>query len=132
MVQEGLYGQLYELMGNYVFHIAVMERLPKITTSLQIEKWKKTAMKLTQIQLFSGTRKSDVIAMKGYVTNGYQPIATQALLLERKIHIMPAAWDIPHDLSDLTPSICTQLKLEEPQDYSKIILDIQINKMTLL
>ncbi len=41
------------------------------------DKIKKTAMlatKLTQIQLFFRTRKGDVIAMKGYVTNG-QPIA---------------------------------------------------------
>ncbi len=83
----------------------------------------------TNSAIFQELEKGDVIAMKGYVTNG-QPIAGDSVwyVTARSGKYMSRQLfedkDL-HDLSDLTPQSAPQPKPEEPQeDYSKIILDI--------
>lgn len=83
----------------------------------------------TNSAIFQELEKGDVIAMKGYVTNG-QPIAGDTVwyVTARSGKYMSRQLfedkDL-HDLSDLTPQSAPQPKPEEPQeDYSKIILDI--------
>lgn len=83
----------------------------------------------TNSAIFQELEKGDVIAMKGYVTNG-QPIAGDTVwyVTARSGKYMSRQLfedkDL-HDLPDLTPQSAPQPKPEEPQeDYSKIILDI--------
>ena len=83
----------------------------------------------TDSAIFQELEKGDVIAMKGYITNG-QPIAGDSVwyVTARSGKYMSRQLfedkDL-HDLPDLTPQSAPQLKPEEPQeDYSKIILDI--------
>nr|DAS43257.1 MAG TPA: hypothetical protein [Caudoviricetes sp.] len=80
----------------------------------------------TNSAIFQELEKGDVIAMKGYVTNG-QPIAGDSVwyVTARSGKYMSRQLfedkDL-HDLPDLTPQ---STQLEEPQeDYSKIILDV--------
>lgn len=79
----------------------------------------------TNSAIFQELEKGDVIAMKGYVTNG-QPIAGDTVwyVTARSGKYMSRQLFEDknlHDLPDLTP----QPKPEEPQeDYSKIILDV--------
>ena len=82
----------------------------------------------TNSAIFQELEKGDVIAMKGYVTNG-QPIAGDTVwyVTARSGKYMSRQLfedkDL-HDLPDLTPQSAPQPKPEEPQeDYSKIILD---------
>lgn len=81
----------------------------------------------TNSAIFQELEKGDVIAMKGYVTNG-QPIAGDTVwyVTARSGKYMSRQLfedkDL-HDLPDLTPQSTPQP--EEPQeDYSKIILDV--------
>lgn len=83
----------------------------------------------TNSAIFQELEKGDVIAMKGYVTNG-QPIAGDTVwyVTARSGKYMSRQLfedkDL-HDLPDLTPQSVPQSKPEEPQeDYSKIILDV--------
>lgn len=85
----------------------------------------------TDSAIFQELEKGDVIAMKGYVTNG-QPIAGDTVwyVTARSGKYMSRQLfedkDL-HDLPDLTPQSAPQPqpKPEEPQeDYSKIVLDI--------
>ncbi|MCJ1965022.1 hypothetical protein [Candidatus Nanosynbacter sp. TM7-057] len=86
----------------------------------------------TDSAIFQELEKGDVIAMKGYVTNG-QPVAGDTVwyVTARSGKYMSRQLfedkDL-HDLPDLTPQSTPQPKLQEPQepqeDYSKIILDI--------
>lgn len=80
----------------------------------------------TNSAIFQELEKGDVIAMKGYVTNG-QPIAGDSVwyVTARSGKYMSRQLfedkDL-HDLPDLTPQ---STQLEEPQeDYSKIVLDV--------
>ena len=83
----------------------------------------------TDSAIFQELEKGDVIAMKGYVTNG-QSVAGDTVwyVTARSGKYMSRQLfedkDL-HDLPDLTPQSTPQPKPEEPQeDYSKIILDI--------
>nr|DAK93953.1 MAG TPA: muramidase [Caudoviricetes sp.] len=83
----------------------------------------------TNSAVFQELEKGDVIAMKGYVTNG-QPVAGDTVwyVTARSGKYMSRQLftdkDL-HDLPDLTPQSAPQPKPEEPQeDYSKIILDV--------
>lgn len=83
----------------------------------------------TNSAIFQELEKGDVIAMKGYVTNG-QAVAGDTVwyVTARSGKYMSRQLfedkDL-HDLPDLTPQSAPQPKPEEPQeDYSKIILDI--------
>ena len=83
----------------------------------------------TNSAIFQELEKGDVIAMKGYVTNG-QPITGDTVwyVTARSGKYMSRQLfedkDL-HDLPDLTPQSAPQSKPEEPQeDYSKIILDV--------
>lgn len=83
----------------------------------------------TQSGVFQELEKGDVIAMKGYVTNG-QSVAGDTVwyVTARSGKYMSRQLfedkDL-HDLPDLTPTPEPQPKPEEPQeDYSKIILDV--------
>ena len=83
----------------------------------------------TNSAIFQELEKGDVIAMKGYVTNG-QPVAGDTVwyVTARSGKYMSRQLfedkDL-HDLPDLTPQSTPQPKPEEPQeDYSKIILDV--------
>lgn len=83
----------------------------------------------TNSAIFQELEKGDIIAMKGYVTNG-QPIAGDTVwyVTARSGKYMSRQLfedkDL-HDLPDLTPQSAPQSKPEEPQeDYSKIILDV--------
>lgn len=83
----------------------------------------------TDSAIFQELEKGDVIAMKGYVTNG-QAIAGDTVwyVTARSGKYMSRQLfedkDL-HDLPDLTPQSAPQPKPEEPQeDYSKIILDV--------
>ena len=83
----------------------------------------------TNSAIFQELEKGDVIAMKGYVTNG-QSVAGDTVwyVTARSGKYMSRQLfedkDL-HDLPDLTPQSAPQPKPEEPQeDYSKIILDI--------
>lgn len=83
----------------------------------------------TNSAIFQELEKGDVIAMKGYVTNG-QPITGDTVwyVTARSGKYMSRQLfedkDL-HDLPDLTPQSTPQPKPEEPQeDYSKIIIDV--------
>lgn len=83
----------------------------------------------TNSAIFQELEKGDVIAMKGYVTNG-QSVAGDTVwyVTARSGKYMSRQLfedkDL-HDLPDLTPQPAPQPKPEEPQeDYSKIILDV--------
>ena len=83
----------------------------------------------TNSAIFQELEKGDVIAMKGYVTNG-QSVAGDTVwyVTARSGKYMSRQLfedkDL-HDLPDLTPTPEPQPKPEEPQeDYSKIILDV--------
>lgn len=83
----------------------------------------------TNSAIFQELEKGDVIAMKGYVTNG-QSVAGDTIwyVTARSGKYMSRQLfedkDL-HDLPDLTPQSAPQPKPEEPQeDYSKIILDV--------
>lgn len=83
----------------------------------------------TNSAIFQELEKGDVIAMKGYVTNG-QPVAGDTVwyVTARSGKYMSRQLfedkDL-HDLPDLTPQSAPQPKPVEPQeDYSKIILDV--------
>lgn len=83
----------------------------------------------TNSAIFQELEKGDVIAMKGYVTNG-QSVAGDTVwyVTARSGKYMSRQLfedkDL-HDLPDLTPQSIPQPKPEEPQeDYSKIILDV--------
>lgn len=83
----------------------------------------------TDSAIFQELEKGDVIAMKGYVTNG-QPVAGDTVwyVTARSGKYMSRQLfedkDL-HDLPDLTPQSAPQPKPEEPEeDYSKIILDV--------
>lgn len=83
----------------------------------------------TNSAIFQELEKGDVIAMKGYVTNG-QSVAGDTVwyVTARSGKYMSRQLfedkDL-HDLPDLTPQSAPQPKPEEPrEDYSKIILDI--------
>ena len=83
----------------------------------------------TDSAIFQELEKGDVIAMKGYVTNGqsvagdnvWYVTARSGKYMSRQLF---EDKDL-HDLPDLTPQSAPQPKPEEPQeDYSKIILDV--------
>lgn len=80
----------------------------------------------TNSAIFQELEKGDVIAMKGYVTNG-QSVAGDTVwyVTARSGKYMSRQLfedkDL-HDLPDLTPK--TELKVEPQEDYSKIILDV--------
>jgi len=84
----------------------------------------------TNSAIFQELEKGDVIAMKGYVTNG-QPIAGDSVwyVTARSGKYMSRQLfedkDL-HDLPDLTPQSAPKPETPKPetQDYSKIILDI--------
>lgn len=83
----------------------------------------------TNSAIFQELEKGDVIAMKGYVTNG-QAVAGDTVwyVTARSGKYMSRQLfedkDL-HDLPDLTPQSAPQPEPEEPQeDYSKIILDV--------
>lgn len=82
----------------------------------------------TNSAIFQELEKGDVIAMKGYVTNG-QPIAGDSVwyVTARSGKYMSRQLfedkDL-HDLPDLTPQSAPQPQPEPQEDYSKIILDI--------
>lgn len=86
----------------------------------------------TNSAIFQELEKGDVIAMKGYVTNG-QSVAGDTVwyVTARSGKYMSRQLfedkDL-HDLPDLTPQSTPQPKPQEPQepqeDYSKIILDV--------
>lgn len=82
----------------------------------------------TNSAIFQELEKGDVIAMKGYVTNG-QPIAGDSVwyVTARSGKYMSRQLfedkDL-HDLPDLTPQSAPQPQPEPQEDYSKIILDV--------
>ena len=82
----------------------------------------------TDSAIFQELEKGDVIAMKGYVTNG-QPIAGDTVwyVTARSGKYMSRQLfedkDL-HDLPDLTPQSAPQPQPEPQEDYSKIILDV--------
>ena len=83
----------------------------------------------TNSAIFQELEKGDVIAMKGYVTNG-QPVAGDTVwyVTARSGKYMSRQLfedkDL-HDLPDLTPTPEPQPEVKpETQDYSKIILDV--------
>ncbi len=82
----------------------------------------------TNSAIFQELEKGDVIAMKGYVTNG-QPIAGDTVwyVTARSGKYMSRQLfedkDL-HDLPDLTPQSTPQPQPEPQEDYSKIILDV--------
>lgn len=79
----------------------------------------------TNSAVFQELEKGDVIAMKGYVTNG-QPVAGDTVwyVTARSGKYMSRQLFEDKDLHDL-PDLTPQPKPEEPQeDYSKIILDV--------
>ncbi|MCP9454017.1 MAG: hypothetical protein NNC24_01450 [Candidatus Nanosynbacter sp. P11B_S7_bin.28.1] len=83
----------------------------------------------TNSAIFQELEKGDVIAMKGYVTNG-QPIAGDTVwyVTARSGKYMSRQLfedkDL-HDLPDLTPKSAPKPEIKpETQDYSKLILDI--------
>lgn len=83
----------------------------------------------TNSAIFQELEKGDVIAMKGYVTNGesiagdtvWYVTARSGKYMSRQLFEDKEL----HDLPDLTPQSVPQPKPEEPEeDYSKIILDV--------
>ena len=82
----------------------------------------------TNSAIFQELEKGDVIAMKGYVTNG-QPVAGDTVwyVTARSGKYMSRQLfedkDL-HDLPDLTPQSTPQPQPEPQEDYSKIILDV--------
>lgn len=82
----------------------------------------------TNSAIFQELEKGDVIAMKGYVTNG-QSVAGDTVwyVTARSGKYMSRQLfedkDL-HDLPDLTPQSAPQPQPEPQEDYSKIILDI--------
>jgi len=82
----------------------------------------------TNSAIFQELEKGDVIAMKGYVTNG-QPIAGDSVwyVTARSGKYMSRQLfedkDL-HDLPDLTPQSAPQPQPEPQEDYGKIILDV--------
>ena len=82
----------------------------------------------TNSAIFQELEKGDVIAMKGYVTNG-QPIAGDTVwyVTARSGKYMSRQLfedkDL-HDLPDLTPKTAPQPQPVPQEDYSKIILDV--------
>lgn len=82
----------------------------------------------TDSAIFQELEKGDVIAMKGYVTNG-QPIAGDTVwyVTARSGKYMSRQLfedkDL-HDLPDLTPQSAPQPQPEPQEDYNKIILDV--------
>nr|DAS16419.1 MAG TPA: hypothetical protein [Caudoviricetes sp.] len=82
----------------------------------------------TNSAIFQELEKGDVIAMKGYVTNG-QPVAGDTVwyVTARSGKYMSRQLfedkDL-HDLPDLTPKTAPQPEPEPQEDYSKIILDV--------
>ena len=82
----------------------------------------------TDSAIFQELEKGDVIAMKGYVTNG-QSVAGDTVwyVTARSGKYMSRQLfedkDL-HDLPDLTPQSAPQPQPEPQEDYSKIILDI--------
>lgn len=82
----------------------------------------------TDSAIFQELEKGDVIAMKGYVTNG-QAVAGDTVwyVTARSGKYMSRQLfedkDL-HDLPDLTPQSAPQPEPEPQEDYSKIILDI--------
>lgn len=82
----------------------------------------------TDSAIFQELEKGDVIAMKGYVTNG-QSVAGDTVwyVTARSGKYMSRQLfedkDL-HDLPDLTPQSTPQPEPEPQEDYSKIILDI--------
>lgn len=82
----------------------------------------------TDSAIFQELEKGDVIAMKGYITNG-QPVAGDTVwyVTARSGKYMSRQLfedkDL-HDLPDLTPQSTPQPEPEPQEDYSKIILDI--------
>lgn len=82
----------------------------------------------TNSAIFQELEKGDVIAMKGYVTNG-QSVAGDTVwyVTARSGKYMSRQLfedkDL-HDLPDLTPQSTPQPEPEPQEDYSKIILDI--------
>jgi len=82
----------------------------------------------TDSAIFQELEKGDVIAMKGYVTNG-QPVAGDTVwyVTARSGKYMSRQLfedkDL-HDLPDLTPQSAPQPQPEPQEDYSKIILDV--------
>lgn len=82
----------------------------------------------TDSAIFQELEKGDVVAMKGYVTNG-QPVAGDTVwyVTARSGKYMSRQLfedkDL-HDLPDLTPQSTPQPEPEPQEDYSKIILDI--------
>ncbi|MBF1637337.1 MAG: hypothetical protein HXO49_02295 [Prevotella sp.] len=82
----------------------------------------------TDSAIFQELEKGDVIAMKGYVTNG-QAVAGDTVwyVTARSGKYMSRQLfedkDL-HDLPDLTPQSTPQPEPEPQEDYSKIILDI--------
>ena len=82
----------------------------------------------TNSAIFQELEKGDVIAMKGYVTNG-QSVAGDTVwyVTARSGKYMSRQLfedkDL-HDLPDLTPQSAPQSQPEPQEDYSKIILDV--------
>lgn len=82
----------------------------------------------TNSAIFQELEKGDVIAMKGYITNG-QPIAGDTVwyVTARSGKYMSRQLfedkDL-HGLTDLTPKTAPQPQPEPQEDYSKIILDV--------
>nr|DAP23478.1 MAG TPA: hypothetical protein [Caudoviricetes sp.] len=82
----------------------------------------------TNSAIFQELEKGDVIAMKGYVTNGesvagdtvWYVTARSGKYMSRQLF---EDKDL-HDLPDLTPQSTPQPEPEPQEDYSKIILDI--------
>lgn len=82
----------------------------------------------TNSAIFQELEKGDVVAMKGYVTNGesvagdtvWYVTARSGKYMSRQLF---EDKDL-HDLSDLTPKTAPQPQPEPQEDYSKIILDV--------